>query len=98
MDLIGTYTLVLVVYFDDLEQNQNIFAEFKIKINPPEYPSNLNLEELIPKTTFKIISVSAFEVSLRNSTLNIFSSEELPPSVIQIEAYVKDLKKTVLIA
>jgi hypothetical protein len=40
MDLIGTYTLVLVVYFDDLEQNQNIFAEFKIKINPPEYPSN----------------------------------------------------------
>jgi len=26
MDLIGTYTLVLVVYFDDLEQNQNIFA------------------------------------------------------------------------
>ncbi len=52
----------------------------------------------MPKTTFKIISVSAFEVSLRNSTLNIFSSEELPPSVIQIEAYVKDLKKTVLIA
>jgi hypothetical protein len=52
----------------------------------------------MPKTTFKIISVSAFEVSLRNSTLNILSSEELPPSVILIEAYVKDLKKTVLIA